>query len=79
MGSHGKHKPWRSKVKSSQHLVRIKSNSVEMHVNKGVCVITLSVCVSRPLQLSRQEADGTNGRAAGEEAESAGTAERTIG
>lgn len=49
--------------------------NVETYGN-GVCVC---VCVRRPSHLSGQEAEGANGRAAGEEAEPAGVAEHTIG
>lgn len=33
-GSHGKRKPWRSKVNSSQHLVRTNTSSVMAYVNE---------------------------------------------
>lgn len=37
------------------------------------------LCVCRTAHLSGQEAEGANGRAAGEEAEPAGAAKHTIG
>lgn len=82
-GSHGTHLPWRSKVNSSQHLVRIKQRHTDLRFGLHCHDLPLTkVCVCylcRLSHLSRQEVESANGRAAGEEAESAGTAECTIG